>query len=143
MPAPRRRSRSRLQRSSRSSRSGGKQRVHEIAKQEGLTSKEVLAALNAAGVEAKAAASSVEEEVALEALKSAGGAAKPAAKKPAAKKPAAKKPAAKKPVDSAPADEAAAAQPKDGQGDKTQRRVRPQGGTAAPSKPGGSAAGAS
>jgi translation initiation factor IF-2 len=45
-----------------------KKRVHEIAKQEGLTSKEVLAALNAAGVQATAAASSVEEEVALEAL---------------------------------------------------------------------------
>ena len=103
-----------------------KKRVHEIAKQEGLTSKEVLAALNAAGVDATAAASSVEEEVALEALKSAGGAGKPAAK-----------PAAKKSADSAPADEVPAAKPKDGQGDKTQRRVRPQGGTAAPSKPGG------
>jgi translation initiation factor IF-2 len=45
-----------------------KKRVHEIAKQQGLTSKEVLAALNAAGVEAKAAASSVEEEVAMKAL---------------------------------------------------------------------------
>ena len=45
-----------------------KKRVHEIAKQRGLTSKEVLAALNAAGIEAKAAASSVEEEVALKAL---------------------------------------------------------------------------
>jgi translation initiation factor IF-2 len=48
-----------------------KKRVHEIAKQQGLTSKEVLAALNAAGVKATAAASSVEEEVALKAL--AGG----------------------------------------------------------------------
>jgi translation initiation factor IF-2 len=45
-----------------------KKRVHEIAKQEGLTSKEVLAALNAAGIEATAPASSVEEEVALKAL---------------------------------------------------------------------------
>jgi len=45
-----------------------KKRVHEIAKQRGLTSKEVLAALNAAGIEAKAAASSVEEDVALKAL---------------------------------------------------------------------------
>ena len=45
-----------------------KKRVHEIAKQRGLTSKEVLAALNAAGIEAKAAASSVEEELALKAL---------------------------------------------------------------------------
>jgi translation initiation factor IF-2 len=46
-----------------------KKRVHEIAKAQGITSKEVLAALNAAGVEAKAAASSVEEQVALDALK--------------------------------------------------------------------------
>jgi translation initiation factor IF-2 len=45
-----------------------KKRVHEIAKAQGLTSKEVLAALNAAGIEAKAAASSVEEQEALKAL---------------------------------------------------------------------------
>ena len=58
-----------------------KKRVHEIAKAQGLTSKEVLAALNAAGVEAKAAASSVEEDVALKALKAPTAAApKPPAK---------------------------------------------------------------
>jgi translation initiation factor IF-2 len=50
-----------------------KKRVHEIAKQEGLTSKEVLAALKAAGIEAKVAASSVEEEDALKALAAATG----------------------------------------------------------------------
>jgi translation initiation factor IF-2 len=50
-----------------------KKRVHEIAKQEGLSSKEVLAALNAAGIEAKAAASSVEEQDALKALAAASG----------------------------------------------------------------------
>jgi translation initiation factor IF-2 len=49
-----------------------KKRVHEIAKQQGLTSKEVLAALKAAGIEAKVAASSVEEEAALRALASSG-----------------------------------------------------------------------
>ncbi|MGH2923335.1 MAG: translation initiation factor IF-2 N-terminal domain-containing protein, partial [Solirubrobacterales bacterium] len=38
-----------------------KKRVHEIAKAQGLTSKELLAKLKAAGVEAKAAQSSVEE----------------------------------------------------------------------------------
>src|SRR3954469_21118290 len=60
-----------------------KKRVHEIAKQQGLTSKEVLAALNAAGIEAKAAASSVEEAEALRALEAAnGGASKPAAGPP-------------------------------------------------------------
>ena len=49
-----------------------KKRVHEIAKQQGLTSKEVLAALKAAGIEAKVAASSVEEADALKALAAAG-----------------------------------------------------------------------
>jgi translation initiation factor IF-2 len=45
-----------------------KKRVHEIAKEQGLSSKELLERLKAAGVEAKAAASSVEEAVALKAL---------------------------------------------------------------------------
>jgi translation initiation factor IF-2 len=70
-----------------------KKRVHEIAKARGLTSKEVIAALNAAGVEVKAAASSVEEDVAAEAL---ADGAKPEEKKPAKEKAAPKgKPAAK------------------------------------------------
>src|SRR5437868_1393677 len=42
-----------------------KKRVHEIAKEQGLTSKEVLAKLKAAGIQAKAAASSVDEADAL------------------------------------------------------------------------------
>jgi translation initiation factor IF-2 len=45
-----------------------KKRVHEIAKEHGLSSKELLEKLQAAGVEAKAAASSVEETEALKAL---------------------------------------------------------------------------
>jgi translation initiation factor IF-2 len=49
-----------------------KKRVHEIAKAQGLTSKELLAALKKAGVEAKAAQSSVEESDALAALKASG-----------------------------------------------------------------------
>ena len=49
-----------------------KKRVHEIAKQEGVASKDVLAALNAAGIEGKVAASSVEEEDALKAMAAAG-----------------------------------------------------------------------
>ncbi|MEK6251106.1 MAG: translation initiation factor IF-2 [Actinomycetota bacterium] len=65
-----------------------RKRVHEIAKAQGLTSKEVLAALKAAGIEAAAAASSVEEQEALKALSAAAkgdgaGAAKPAGKAPA------------------------------------------------------------
>jgi translation initiation factor IF-2 len=45
-----------------------KKRVHEIAKEHGLSSKELLEKLNAAGIEAKVAASSVEEALALKAL---------------------------------------------------------------------------
>ena len=45
-----------------------KKRVHEIAKEQGLSSKELLEKLKAAGVEAKAATSSVEEAIALKAL---------------------------------------------------------------------------
>ncbi len=43
-------------------------RVHEIAKQQGLTAKELLEKLKAAGVEVKAASSSVDEAVALRVL---------------------------------------------------------------------------
>jgi translation initiation factor IF-2 len=45
-----------------------RKRVYEIAKEQGLSSKELLEKLKAAGVEAKAAASSVEEALALKAL---------------------------------------------------------------------------
>jgi translation initiation factor IF-2 len=51
-----------------------KKRVHEIAKERGLASKDVIAALQAAGVDVKAAASSVEEDVAAKALDGAKGA---------------------------------------------------------------------
>jgi translation initiation factor IF-2 len=83
-----------------------KKRVHEIAKEQGLQSKEVLAALKSAGIEAKAAASSVEEADALKAIRAAkgdGGTAvateekpKPAAKAAAPAKPATKPPVASK-----------------------------------------------
>jgi translation initiation factor IF-2 len=65
-----------------------KVRVHEIAKQQGLTSKDVLAALQAAGIEAKAASSSVEEDEVAKVFKkkASSDGAKPAAKK-AAEKP--------------------------------------------------------
>jgi len=106
-----------------------KKRVHEIAKQRGLTSKEVLAALNAAGIEAKAAASSVEEEVALEALEGAGDGKATAG--PAKPKTAKKAPAAEK-TDGQPAEK-----PKGESKPARRSRPRSQGGTAAPSKPGG------
>src|SRR5438874_11806458 len=63
-----------------------KKRVHEIAKSQGMTSKELLAKLQAAGLEVKAAASSVEESDALKAL---GNGAAPA-EAPVEAKPAAK-----------------------------------------------------
>jgi translation initiation factor IF-2 len=76
-----------------------KKRVHEIAKAQGVSSKELLAALKAAGVDAKAAASSVEEADALKAIAAAkgnGGAQKAKDPAPAAKAaaPQAAKPAA-------------------------------------------------
>jgi translation initiation factor IF-2 len=87
-----------------------KKRVHEIAKAQGLSSKELLAALKKAGVEAKAAASSVEEADALKALSGNGATATKAPPKAEAKlaaepkeaaKPAAKPaPVAKKPAGS-------------------------------------------
>jgi translation initiation factor IF-2 len=45
-----------------------KKRVHEIAKAQNVSSKEVLAALKAAGIDAKAAASNVDEEAAMKAV---------------------------------------------------------------------------
>jgi translation initiation factor IF-2 len=76
-----------------------RKRVHEIAKAQGLTSKEVLAALKAAGIEAKAAASSVEESDALKALSSAakgdGAGSKASAATATKSAPAKSKPAAK------------------------------------------------
>jgi len=90
-----------------------KKRVHEIAKAQGLSSKELLAALKKAGIEAKAAASSVEEADALKALSGNGATAtkaqpkaeaKPAAPRQASAptaKPAPKPAAAKKPAGSA------------------------------------------
>ncbi len=74
-----------------------KKRVHEIAKEQGLSSKELLEKLQAAGIEAKAAASSVEEDAALRALglgsgalpASSNGGAAPSAPAPAKSAPAA------------------------------------------------------
>jgi translation initiation factor IF-2 len=68
-----------------------KKRVHEIAKAQGVSSKDLLAALKAAGVEAKAAASSVEEADAVKAIAAVKG---NGAKAPAPAKAAAPKQAA-------------------------------------------------
>jgi len=106
-----------------------KKRVHEIAKAQGLTSKELLAALKAAGVEAKAAQSSVEESDALAALKSSGdgasGGAATKTKTKAAPKAAATKEAPKK------------AAPKDGDGAKPKAAAEQDAKSDAPAKPAG------
>ncbi len=97
-----------------------KKRVHEIAKEHGLSSKELLEKLAAAGIQAKAAASSVDESAALKALGrdgsvatngSAGAAAKPAqaAKSAPAKAPAAPPQSAGTPASAQPAAAPAAA----------------------------------
>jgi translation initiation factor IF-2 len=109
-------------------------RVHEIAKERGLPAKDVLARLKAAGIEVKAASSSVDEEVASRVLANGSGSgpgegekAKPVAEKPKAKRAdgagaaaksaerpkgeAAAKPPAQKPATAAPAAQAAAPAP--------------------------------
>jgi translation initiation factor IF-2 len=88
-----------------------KKRVHEIAKAQGVSSKELLAALKAAGVEAKAAASSVEESDAVKAISAAkgNGGQAPAGKAAASQKPAATATATKDPPPAATAPPKAAA----------------------------------
>jgi translation initiation factor IF-2 len=71
-----------------------KKRVHEIAKAQGMSSKDLLAALKAAGIEAKAAQSSVEESDALAALKGSSGGGGTATKTKEAPKKTAPTPAA-------------------------------------------------
>jgi translation initiation factor IF-2 len=55
-----------------------KKRVHEIAKEQGLTSKELMEKLNAAGMQVKTASSSLDEASVLETLRSNGASAPPA-----------------------------------------------------------------
>src|SRR5579862_5597455 len=69
-------------------------RVHEIAKEQGLAPKDVLARLREAGIEVKASSSSVDEDVARRVLANGGAtatvtatAAAPAKAKPKATKP--------------------------------------------------------
>jgi translation initiation factor IF-2 len=117
-----------------------KKRVHEIAKAQGVSSKELLAALKAAGVEAKAAASTVEEADALKAISAAkgNGGAEATKQAPAPKdgKPAA--PAAQK---AAPAAANPTAKPAAPKGSQTSTKpVRPAG---SPQGSGGGGGGAS
>jgi translation initiation factor IF-2 len=103
-----------------------KKRVHEIAKARGLSSKEVIAALQGAGIDVKAAASSVEEEVAARALDGGGDGAEPTAQ-PAKDDGGREAPAAAK-AESKPSRPSA-------RGEGRPRPVRSESG-AAPSRPG-------
>jgi translation initiation factor IF-2 len=81
-----------------------KKRVHELAKEQGISSKELLERLHAAGVEAKTASSSVEEATVIEALGN-GAATAMAAAASVAPAPTATAPpptSSSKPVSSAP-----------------------------------------
>jgi translation initiation factor IF-2 len=82
-----------------------KKRVHEIAKERGITSKEALAVLRGAGLDVKVAASSVEEEEAARAFGNGAGASAPAQSAPPEAEPA----EAEAPAEEAPAAEAAPA----------------------------------
>jgi translation initiation factor IF-2 len=96
-----------------------KKRVHEIAKEKGISSKEVLAVLQGAGIDVKAAASSVDEaeiERAFSAKNGGGGDSAPAAT--------VKDPAKEAPEQAAPKPDAAAAKP----AARPQRPVRSDGG---------------
>jgi translation initiation factor IF-2 len=107
-----------------------KKRVHEIAKAQGLESKEVLAALKRAGIEAKAAASSVDEADALKAIQAAKGNGGAAAAPAEAKKPAPAAPAKEAPAKPAPPQQAAA-KPAPKPSATSKGPVRPAGKTAA------------
>ncbi len=85
----------------------GKARVHELAKELGVTSKEVLARLSDQGEFVKSASSTVEAPVARRLRESFGGG-KPAAEKTSGNGAAAAKPAAKS---AAPAAKPAAPKP--------------------------------
>ena len=86
-----------------------KKRIHEIAKEQGLSSKELLEKLHAAGVEAKTASSSVEEAAAIEALGNGAAAAADAPLRPPRLRRSCHSPSASAPAQS-PAPNGAAAQ---------------------------------
>jgi translation initiation factor IF-2 len=107
-----------------------KKRVHEIAKERGITSKEALEVLRKAGLNVKVAASSVEEEEAARAFGNGAGAGAPAAKPKAKDAKAAPKKPAKQPQAKA---ETGAAAP---QAEADAGAARPDaGGDAQPSAP--------
>ncbi len=114
-------------------------RVHQIAKENGLTAKELLERLHAAGVEVKAASSNVDEAVALRVLGNGAPPAEAAATKPEAAAPKQETPAPAQPAAKAsqpqtsaeakPAPQAPPAQPQPGetQAPEGSRPAQPQG----------------
>jgi translation initiation factor IF-2 len=117
-----------------------KKRVHEIAKASNVSSKEVLAALKAAGINAKAAASNVDEDTAMAAVKAAKGNGGSVNMNPPKETVPAAPAAAKAVAPSAPAPEQAAAKPAPAapKAAASTKPVRPAGG----SQGGGGAGGA-
>jgi translation initiation factor IF-2 len=117
-----------------------KKRIHEIAKEQGLSSKDVLDTLQAAGLDVKAPASTVEESDALRAL--GGGNGKGSApEKPASAAPAQAPAGRGQPVrpGQAPAGRGAPVRPPEGRG----QPVRPPAGRGQPVRPGQAGAGGS
>jgi translation initiation factor IF-2 len=124
-----------------------KKRVHEIAKERGISSKEVLAVLQKAGLDVKAAASSVDEDDIRRAFSNGAEAAQPATSgAPAADGDGAQVPAAETrqaPRREAPAEEQRQPQQQrppqqpSQQGDGGQRPQRPQSRSDQPSGGGG------
>jgi translation initiation factor IF-2 len=115
-----------------------KKRIHEIAKEQGLSSKDVLEKLQAAGLEVKAASSSVEEGDALRVIsgsKAAGNGAPAPTSKPAPAPAAAEPPAGRgqpAPAKAAPPTRGAPVRPPEGRG----QPVRPPAGRGQPVRPG-------
>ncbi len=107
-----------------------KKRVHEIAKERDLTSKEVIAKLQAAGIEVKVAASSVDVAAAAKVLDGGSTAPDPPAAKAEPKAAPAEKADAK--ADAAPTPEP----PSDGAAAQPVRPVRPVADGASPAAPG-------
>ncbi len=97
-------------------------RVHEIAKERGLPAKEVLQKLKAAGIEVKAASSSVDEAVALRALGNGDSKPAQAPKKAASGSP--KRAATSEDPAPATASGAEAADRREGSGGREDRRSR-------------------
>jgi translation initiation factor IF-2 len=113
-----------------------KKRVHEIAKERGITSKEALEILQKAGLGVTAAASSVEEADAEKAFGNGATATKaPAKPKKAAAKPKADGAKPKAKAEAKPAAEAAPAPAAADDGGAAKTEAKPQGGAKQPTRP--------